>query len=242
MYVRVNQSCMLLHNKHEAPVLASAHKIELQKMAAESCQGKRDNFACTAFVGEPGDDESSSDGSVIRVPIRGGEEEEEEEENEDDDGYSSSGSVIRVDANEGAGSPDDNVLKAAVAINSDEEEGYSSDGSVIRVPAGKAGVGGVGGVPRKPAGEIEKGADDGNIDGNIGQPAHMKLNLLAASKYFGSKGGVLDVDPGAEAQRSGPGQLSATEDNPQVRPSRSFQHARLVHADIQEQPALGIVA
>ncbi len=163
---------------------------------------------------------------MIRVPIQGGDEEEEE-----DDGYSSSGSVIRVDANEGAGSPDENVLNAAVASNRDEEEGYSSDGSVIRVPAGKAGADdGVEGLPRKPVGEVEKGPDDGTIDGKIGQPAHMKLNLLAASKYFGSKSGVSDVDPGAEAQRNGPGQVSAKEhDNPQVRTSRSIRRARLVN-------------
>lgn len=173
----------------------------------------------TALAGESGDDQSSSDGSVIRVPIRGGE--EAEEEDEEDDGYSSSGSVIRVNANEDACSPDDSGLRTTTgASNVDEEEGYSSDGSVVRVPAGKAGAADddAEGTPRKPAGELEKGPTDGNIDGKSGQPAHMKLNLLAASKYFGSKGGVSDVAAGAEAQRNGPGQVSAKAgDNPQVR-------------------------
>lgn len=132
--------------------------------------------------------------------------------------------MIRVDANEGAGSPDDNIHNAAAASNTGEEEGYSSDGSVIRVPARNAGAeDGVEGLPRQPEGEVEKGPDDGANDGKIRQPAHMRQNLLAASKYFGSKGGVSDVDPGAEAQRNRPGQVSAMEhDNPQVRLSGSM--------------------
>lgn len=172
---------------------------------------------------DSGGDECSSDCSVIRVPIGGGEEAEEEEE---EDGYSSSGSVIRVDTNE----DDGGVLKTASGSNADEDDGFSSDGSVIRVPASKAGFGGdrSGQRPKDESPPEDDPAADGGCvrrgwegqghDGNVVEPrsasqapAHMKMNLLAASKYFGKKGGASDGGPGAAARAS-----QQADDNPQV--------------------------
>ncbi|CAN0560155.1 unnamed protein product, partial [Ectocarpus sp. 12 AP-2014] len=172
---------------------------------------------------DSGGDECSSDGSVIRVPIGGGEEAEEGEE----DGYSSSGSVIRVDANE----DDGGVLKTAGDSNADEDDGFSSDGSVIRVPASKTGFGGdrSGQRPRDESPQEDDPAADGGCvrrewegqghDGNVVEPrstsrapAHMKMNLLAASKYFGKKGGASDGGPGAAAHES-----HQADDNPQAK-------------------------
>ncbi|CAM9676461.1 unnamed protein product [Ectocarpus sp. 13 AM-2016] len=172
---------------------------------------------------DSGGDECSSDGSVIRVPIGGGEEAEEGEE----DGYSSSGSVIRVDANE----DDGGVLKTAGGSNADEDDGFSSDGSVIRVPASKTGFGGdrCGQRPRDESPQEDDPAADGSCvrrewegqghDGNVVKPrstsrapAHMKMNLLAASKYFGKNGGASDGGPGAAARES-----QEADDNPQAK-------------------------
>ncbi|CAN0516284.1 unnamed protein product [Ectocarpus sp. 12 AP-2014] len=171
---------------------------------------------------DSGGDECSSDGSVIRVPIGGGEEAEEGEE----DGYSSSGSVVRVDANE----DDGGVLKTAGGSNGDEDDGFSSDGSVIRVPASKTRFGGdrSGQRPRDESPQEDDPAADGGCvrrgwegqghDGNVVEPrstsrapAHMKMNLLAASKYFDKKGGASDGGPGAAARES-----QQADDNPQV--------------------------
>lgn len=171
-----------------------------------------------------GDDEEgdgySSDGSVIRVPIDG----DQEQGDADEDGYSSSGSVIRVDASEGACRPDGSVVRAPVASNTDEDDGCSSDGSVVRSPTDKAGVGGgVDGMPGKTAESglerTDKGVSGVERGGTGKVPAHAKLNLLAASKYFGPKGGGLDGGTGAtsEATRNGSQSSHMEHDNPQVR-------------------------
>lgn len=189
--------------------------------------------SCTVPTDEAGENESSSSGSVIRVPIIGGEEEGEDE----DGGYSSSGSVIRVSANEIACSSGGSLLGAPVGSIAYEGDGYSSDDSVVRVPVSKASFGvtveGQGpnleGIPRREAEGLglEKGPgyqdsdENGITPGKTGQaPAHMKMNLLAASKYFGSRGGASDGGPGAatDGQRNGSAHLSQREDdNPQVR-------------------------
>eukprot|EP00903_Cladosiphon_okamuranus_P011367 g10715.t1 len=197
--------------------------------------------------GESDGDESSSDGSVIRVPIRDRLDDEGEEEDgdgygsdgsvirvpidgdqekggADKDGYSSSGIVVRLDASEGACRPDSSGLSAPVAGNTDEEDGCSSDGSVVRVPTGNTGVeGDVAGVPEKKAeSSLEKADNDRNgaARGSTSKaPAQMKLNILAASKYFGPKGGGLDGGAGAtaEAQRNGTPSSHAEHDNPQAK-------------------------
>lgn len=177
---------------------------------------------CDSPEEDSGGDECSSDGSVIRVPIGGGDEAEEGEE----DGYSSSGSVIRVNASE----DDGGVLKVAGGSNADEDDGSSSDGSVIRVPASKPGFGGdrsgqrpkdespLEDDPASDRGCVGRGWGDQGHDGDVVEPrsasqapAHMKMNLLAASKYFGPKGGASDGGPGAAARAS-----QQAHDNPQV--------------------------
>ena len=167
----------------------------------------------------------SSAGSVIRVPVDG----DQEEGDADEDGYSSSGSVVRVDASEGDCRPDGSVVSAPVASNTAEDDGCSSDGcssdsSVVRLPTDKSGVGGgVDGTTGESEGPgLERKGNDGNSVewGGTGKvPAHAKLNLLAASKYFGPKGGGLDGEGGATAQatRNGSQSSQREHDNPQVR-------------------------
>lgn len=175
-----------------------------------------------ASPGESGCDESSSDGSVIRVPIDNGEEE---------DGYSSGGSVIRMNVD--AGSP----YGTPVGSRADEDDGCSSDGSVVRVPARKAGCqndvdesqrrpGGNGnpvanelGLKRQP--DHQDGITNGVGSGTVGQlPRHMEMNLLAASKYFGSKGGASDDGGAATATEASPHVSQKAKENPQVDPAR----------------------
>lgn len=144
--------------------------------------------------------------------------------------------MIRVSANDGACSSGGSVLGAPVGNDADEDDRYSSDGSVVRVPVGKSSFDGnadgqgpnLDRMPRRAdAGfglETESGYQHtdktGTEPGKTGQaPAHMKMNILAASKYFGSKGGVSD-SPGVatEGQEDGSTHLSQREDdNPQVR-------------------------
>lgn len=160
----------------------------------------------------------SSDGSVIRIPIDG-----DQEEGDGEDGYSSGGSVVRVGANEGACRLDGSDVRVPVASSNGEDDDCSSDGSVVRLPTVRAGVeGGAEGLPEKTAASgLERSDNDGNgvVGINTGKvPAHMKLNLLAASKYFGPKGGGLDGGAGAtaEAQRNGSQSSQTEHDNPQV--------------------------
>lgn len=73
------------------------------------------NYFPPVFADDSGDEGSlTSDGSVIRVPIRGHNHATRE------DSYSSGGSVMRV----------------AIGGTAGEEDGYSSGGSVVRVPIG----------------------------------------------------------------------------------------------------------
>ncbi|CAM9509020.1 unnamed protein product [Pylaiella littoralis] len=182
---------------------------------------------------EGGDDESSSGGSVIRVPMVGSEEEEEE----DDDDCSSNGSVIRVGANEGACSLHGSVLRAFVGSDTYEDDGNCSDDSVVKVPAGKTSSDGnakgqgptfeetphraVEGLGLETGPGYQDNDENGKELGKTGQaPAHMKMNLLAASKYFGSKGGASDGGPGAarEGERGGLAHISQKDDgNPQAK-------------------------
>lgn len=194
-------------------------------------------ITCTAPTDEGGDDESSSGGSVIRVPMVGSEEEEEE----DDDDCSSNGSVIRVGANEGACSLHGSVLRAFVGSDTYEDDGNCSDDSVVKVPAGKTSSDGnakgqgptfeetphraVEGLGLETGPGYQDNDENGKELEKTGQaPAHMKMNLLAASKYFGSKGGASDGGPGAarEGERGGLAHISQKDDgNPQV---RSYAH------------------
>eukprot|EP00752_Nemacystus_decipiens_P005932 g5357.t1 len=189
--------------------------------------------------GESEGDESGSDGSVIRVPIRGSQEEEEdgyssggsvirvpidgdqEEADAEEDSYSSSGSVIRVHASEGVCRPGGSVVRAPVASNTDEDDGCSSDGSVVRLPAEKSGVGeGVHGVPGKIASSLEKADNDGNgVEQGVTSkvPTHATLNLLAASRYFGPKGGGLDGAGATPEERNGSQSVQMEHENPQAK-------------------------
>lgn len=129
------------------------------------------------------------------------------------------------------------MLGAPVGNNADEGDGYSSDDSVVRVPVAKPSSGvnveGQGpnleGIPHREAEGLgletgpgyQDSDENGMKQGKTGQaPAHMKMNLLAASKYFGSRGGASDGGPGAatDGQRNGSTHLSQRDnDNPQVR-------------------------
>lgn len=160
--------------------------------------------------------------------------------------------MIRVNANEGACSSDGSLLRAPVGSNADEDDGCSSDGSVIRVPVNKANFDGgveeqgpnLEEIPQKAVEGLGLGIgpsyqhddENGVKPGSTGQaPAHMKMNLLAASKYFGSKGGASDGGAGAaaEGQRSGSAHFSQREDdNPQVR--KRFFFVTFMHKCVRQ--------
>lgn len=174
--------------------------------------------------GESGCDESSSNGSVIRFPIGCGEEEE-------GDGYSSSGSVIRTSADNGS------LHGIAAGTGVDEDDDCSSDGSVVRAPLSQADYDGdADKVQRRPGGgdnpavrglgvERQSGHQDGNENGDgpgtAGQaPRHMEMNLLAASKYFGSRSGASDDDRAGTATETSPHVSQKAKENPQVDSAR----------------------
>ncbi|CAM9112046.1 unnamed protein product [Hapterophycus canaliculatus] len=171
-------------------------------------------------IGESGCDGSSSDGSVIRVPIGGGEEEE-------GDGYSSSGSVIRMSAGDG------NPCETTVGGRTDEDDGCSSDGSVVRVPIRKAGCDGdVDEGQRRPKGSGNLPARELGLEEHLGRqdenengvalvttdeaPRHMEMNLLAASKYFGPKDGASD-NGGASTSMETSHVSQKAKENPQAK-------------------------